>query len=341
MPLPNTTETGHAAPWINPDLLPPAPVDAVIFDVDGVLFETSHSFDAAVKATTRDVLTQLFGQADPRPVSETELRLFRKAGGLNNDWDMAYTLIALRLAGRGETPEATAAAAAESGGRGRAWAEKILPADPVNGARLDYGLVVRIFNEYYWGAENFERVFGLPARYVADEPGLWRREVQLLPPDLPDQLREAGVRLFGIATGRTRDELDLVYAAAGLDRHVPEAYIMTGDALSKPDPRVLDHVLTAMNQQAQAAGQPPIRSALFCGDTMDDLMAVLNYRQLQQSRTADNHNGAGPGPEWVGAVAVTSRQDFPFFAGAGSDIAVEHIGQLLQVVRSLADRLAA
>lgn len=325
VPSPNT-------PWIDPDLIPPAPVDAVIFDVDGVLFETSGSFDTAVKVTTHDVLTQVFGQEDPRPVTEPELRLFRKAGGLNNDWDMAFTLIALRLAGRGNTPEETAAAASESGGRGRDWAEEILPA----GVRLDYGLVVHIFNEYYWGAEHFERVFGLSARFAPQEAGLWRQEEQLLPVDLPDRLRAAGVRVFGIATGRTRDELDLVYRSAGLDQHIPESYIMTGDSLSKPDPRVLDAVISAMSKQVQADGQPPIRTALYCGDTMDDLQAVLNYRTMSQSRPSAD---GAPRPQWVGAVAVTRAQDFPFFAGAGSDIAVEHIDQLEQVVRTLNDRL--
>ncbi len=113
--------------WIRPTLTPPGPVDAVIFDVDGVLFETSGSFDAAVKATTRDVLTQIYGMTDPCPVTEAELRVFRKAGGLNNDWDMAYVLIALRLAGRANTPKELAAAAAESGGRGRDWAARSCP----------------------------------------------------------------------------------------------------------------------------------------------------------------------------------------------------------------------
>ncbi len=57
------TETIHhdrPNPWIRPTLTPPGPVDAVIFDVDGVLFETSASFDAAVKATTHDLLTQIY-----------------------------------------------------------------------------------------------------------------------------------------------------------------------------------------------------------------------------------------------------------------------------------------
>lgn len=309
-------------PWIRPHLAPPGPVDAVIFDVDGVLFETSASFDAAVKATTQDLLTQVFGMAAPAPVTEAELRVFRKAGGLNNDWDMAYTLIALRLAGRANTPKDLAAAAAESGGRGRAWAAGILP----RRVRLDYDLVVQIFNEYYWGAEQFERVLGLPARIDPPPPGLWRREVQLFPGDLPDRLGAAGVRAFGIATGRTQDELGLVFASAGLDQFIPPAHIVTAEIFTKPDGRVLDRVLAGMRQ----SNGEPIRTAIFCGDTMDDLQAVVNYRGLPHVEK----------PTWVAAVAVAKPEDFAFFQQAGSDAAVTHVAQLPQIVRAInrADR---
>lgn len=307
--------------WIRPTLTPPGPVDAVIFDVDGVLVETSASFDAAVKATTQDLLTQIYGMAAPAPVTEAELGLFRKAGGLNNDWDMTYLLIALRLAGRANTPKELAAAAAESGGRGKAWAAEILP----RRVRLDYDLVVQIFNEYYWGSEQFERVFDLPARIDPPVPGLWQREVKLLPADLPERLRDAGVRVFGIATGRTNDELGLVYESAGLDQFIPPAHIVTADSLSKPDCRVLERVLAAMQRTAAESGQPPIRTAIYCGDTMDDLQAVVNYRGLAHAEK----------PVWVGAVAVVKAEDFAFFQRAGSDAAVEHIGQLGQIVDAI------
>jgi phosphoglycolate phosphatase-like HAD superfamily hydrolase len=258
---------------------------------------------------------------DPRPVTEAELRVFRKAGGLNNDWDMSFTLIALRLAGRANTPKELAAVAAESRGRGRAWAAEILP----RRVRLDYDLVTQIFNEYYWGGEHFERVFGVPGRIDPPQPGFWQREVKLLPADLPDRLRAAGVRAFGIATGRTREELNLVYESAGLDQVVPEAHILTSDTLTKPDGRVLDLVLTAMQRTAAEAGQPPIRTAIFCGDTMDDLQAVVNYRGLAHAQN----------PVWMGAVAVAKPTDFPFFQQAGSDAAVTHVAQVEQVVDAI------
>lgn len=319
--LRNEPPMTDSTPWIRPNLTPPGPVDAVIFDVDGVLFETSHSFDVAVMATTQDLLTQVFGMAAPIPVTEPELRVFRKAGGLNNDWDMAYVLIALRLAGRANSQKELAAAAAESRGRGRDWAREILP----RRVDLDYDLVVQIFNEYYWGSEQFERVFDLPARIDPPQPGLWKREVKLLPAHLPEQLGAAGVRAFGIATGRTQDELALVYKSAGLDRFIPAAHIVTADTLSKPDGRVLDLALAAIQRTAAESGQGPIRTAIYCGDTMDDLQAVVNYRGLAH---AEN-------PVWVGAVAVAKAEDFAFFQRAGSDAAVTHVGQLDQIVKTI------
>ncbi len=77
-----------------------------------------------------------------------------------------------------------------------------------------------------------------------------------------------------------------------------------------------------MQRTAAESGQPPIRTALFCGDTMDDLQAVVNYRSLAHAET----------PVWVGAVAVVKAEDFAFFQQAGSDAAVTHVAQLPQIV---------
>ncbi len=125
--------------WIRPQVTPPTPIDTIIFDVDGVLWDTADSFDTAVDVTVDYVLRHWFGRDNVRPVTTDELRTFRLAGGLNSDWDMSYTLIATRLAGRADF----VADATESGGRGRTWAERVLPAE----FELDYERLVRLFNE--------------------------------------------------------------------------------------------------------------------------------------------------------------------------------------------------
>ena len=79
---------------------------------------------------------------------------------------------------------------------------------------LDYGRIVRIFNEIYWGAADFARCFGESPRYVTGAAGCWQREKQLLPESLLADLRALDVRHFGIATGRSQVELATVLADA-------------------------------------------------------------------------------------------------------------------------------
>lgn len=300
--------------WISPQWDPSLPIDTIIFDVDGVLWDTADSFDETVQQTVAHILASEFGVADPRPVTKEELRTFRRAGGLNNDWDMSYTLIATRLAGRDDI----AASAAESAGRGRAWARSILPDE----VAIDFERLRRIFDEIYWGADSFPEMFGEAPRFVTDAPGCWHQERQLLPADLLDKLQAAGIRHFGIATGRNRQELATVMATlqeSGLDRRIPPEGIVTGDVLAKPDGRVLQLALSGLADQAENDGRPAPQSALFCGDTRDDLQAVLNYRAL-----AGEHAAAGR----MGAVAVVPPEEFTFYQRVGSDATIRHVSQL-------------
>jgi HAD superfamily phosphatase len=299
--------------WIRQHVAPPAPIDTVIFDVDGVLWDTGDSFDTAVRETVDYFLRRYLGGENPYPVTTEELRIFRRAGGLNNDWDMTYTLIATRLAGRADIEQL----AAESQGRGRPWAGSLLSGEPA----VDYDTVVRIFNEIYWGSADFQRAYNEAPGYLADAPGCWHRETQLLPPTLIDDLRAAGVRHLGVATGRNQIELSTVLESSGLHQHIPDDAIITGDVLAKPDGRVLDRILANLAQLAASAGQAPPGAALFLGDTKDDLDAVLNYRKV-----------TGEKARWIGAVAVVQPEEASFFQQAGSDAIIDHVALLPDLI---------
>lgn len=306
--------------WTNSSVAVPAPIDTIIFDVDGVLWDTADSFDTAVQQTVDYFLTRQFGRPLLRPVTTEELRAFRRAGGLNNDWDMTYTLIATRLAGLDDFEQMAAA----SGGRGRAWAQTLLP----QGTLIDYQQIVRVFDEIYWGAADFLRCFGENPRYVIDAPGCWHREEQLLPHTLLDDLRNLGVHHFGIATGRSRVELATVLESSGLDQHIPMEAMLTGDDLTKPDGRVLDRVLGSLDGLATRVGRSQPGATLFCGDTKDDLDAVLNYRALK-----------GNDARWIGAVAVVRPEEEEFFRRTGSDAVINHIADLPALVENFNRKL--
>ncbi len=307
--------------WIAPDLIPPAPIDAIIFDVDGVLWHTGGSYDEAARRTVQFILQTDYGVDAPVPVTDNELRQFRMAGGFNNDWDLSYAAIAVRLAGYADP----SAVAAESGGHGRQWADSILPP----GVKLDWERVRWVFDEIYWGEEMFRRLFHRPPETIRGAPGTWHREERLLPLDLLGRLRQMGVRHFGIATGRNRNELTTVFERSDLSQEIPATAIVTADELAKPDGRVLKMVLAGFAGTDATPGSPP-RAALFCGDTRDDLLAVLNYRKLTAQESART---------WIGAVAVIPEEQDAFYQQAGSDAGIRHVAQLPALVEVLNARV--
>src|SRR5215470_10462711 len=92
-----------ASIWLRPDLtrdafLGTAPsVDAAVFDVDGVLIETTRSWRLAVIEAVEVLVRSVNGlRGGPSPlVAPEEVALFKRAGGFNSDWDLARCLAAL------------------------------------------------------------------------------------------------------------------------------------------------------------------------------------------------------------------------------------------------------
>ncbi len=272
--------------WRRPDLRFPVPCDTIFFDVDGVLIKTSESFRATDIAVAEYVAGTVFGlewgQRDGKPlVTLEDVNAFKQAGGYNNDWDMCYLLASLSTARLREwqgTPLATRSsrewaalsrAANLAGHGGSQWVNETIPAS----ARLDYKLIGDLYHEYYWGAAEYQRRFGEPARYLPDAPGFVHRETMLFAAEFPARLRDAGMRRLGMITGRVGPEVD-----SALERM--EAYsgacwwdvVISAAQCPKPDPRALQLAITAVGA----------RGGLYIGDTADDHDLVMNYSAIRK-----------------------------------------------------------
>lgn len=73
--------------------------EAVIFDCDGVLIDSRHSYNKAISETVGYLLEKLTGQKEKLD-EEGLLRLvmkLRSTGGFNNDWDTTYSILLLVL----------------------------------------------------------------------------------------------------------------------------------------------------------------------------------------------------------------------------------------------------
>lgn len=271
--------------WSRPNLQYPEPLDTIFFDIDGTLIETSISFHAADIATAEYITGTLHGldwgqQEGKKLLTLEDVEAFKQAGGYNNDWDMSFMLAALTtarlrewrgtlLAERSSQQWAALARAAHlQGCGGREWVMDTLPASAI----VDYGVVGDIYHEYYWGAEELRKRYGLEARYLPDAVGFFRLEEMLYAPDFIRRLRDAGIRHFGLITGRVGPEVDM--ALERMEAYGGECWwevVIPANVCPKPDPRALRMAIEAVGA----------RGGLYIGDTADDLDLVRNYRAGQ------------------------------------------------------------
>lgn len=248
-----------------PGLTPGRPIDTVIFDVDGVLIDDTASYYETVMA----VVAYIAGDLHGRPAHQWRIDLdvilaFKAAGGFNDDWTLTYTLCGIVLAWAQDCRPPFEEIAAESAGRGMPWMkERFFP-----GLELQPQQVTDICLEFYWGCDLLESLWGRQAIHNTG-PGFVHREQPLIPAGFFQSLGALGIQQMGIITGRSTIELQAGMEVLGLGPSHPFSFVLDSTHIRKPDPRALSMAMDALHPQ----------SALFLGDTMDDLQLVLNYRQ--------------------------------------------------------------
>lgn len=308
------------------DFLPK--VEAMIFDIDGVLVDASESYRLAVCEAVRFfVQNELNWIVDAPPLTPEEVDAFKKAGGFNNDWDLtqAAALFLLfkslkhgvkqvsalkRL--RPSLEEFLAEVSAEGGGLSNA--EKFVIGRLELRQRRDLArlwkrrLLVQLAQEFYAGRKWCPRLFGFEPQYVDIESGFLERErtlieLSLLPKDMK----------LGILTGRAKRETMLALERMGLTHIIPEEFWVTDDdPIRKPDPKALTILMEKLGANC----------AIYVGDTIDDLKMVNDYKE----RT----NLSDP-TIWV-CMTLTGpngEKNRSFFLEQGADIVATDINALL------------
>ena len=222
-------------------------LDAVVFDVDGVLVDTDASYTEAVIRTVRSL------QPDA-PVDRRLIRLWRRSGDWNNDWDLAYGLYCWANG----SPRLDPAAAARL----------TLPALEAAAGDLSIGYrdVQGIFEEHYNGTAAAVARYGVTAR-VHNEHPLALDEPVLLTAALLEQLAAMGITKLGVVTGRVRADWEQVAGRMPLPPGVPVA---TDEDGRKPEPAGLRLVIERLAPRAVAV----------VGDTLNDLRMTQAYARV-------------------------------------------------------------
>ena len=228
-------------------------IDAVVFDVDGVLVDTDASYTEAVIRTIQWL-------KPGASVDRALIRLWRRSGDWNNDWDLCYGLYCWLIgsprldaaeAARRSLAELQAAAAGRGVGRG---------------VGLGYRDVQGIFEEHYNGTAVAVARYGVIARVHNGRP-LALDERVLLESGLLAELRTMGIAKLGVVTGRMRADWDQV---AGRIPFPPGVPVATDEDGRKPDPAPLRRVVAALAPNGVAV----------VGDTLNDLRMTQAYARV-------------------------------------------------------------
>jgi phosphoglycolate phosphatase-like HAD superfamily hydrolase len=242
-------------------------VNALIFDVDGVLLDVHQSFWNVILLTTKKYL-ELLSIKSPFSPRKYHIKLLKMAGGFNNDWDVTSALIIISLSYAFNHPLNLREIGEEIYKRGgglnqlEALLQEKIPNDfPTIRSLLDKSLVERLFKEIYAGKDT-PIVYGFQPKFIyPEQEGLYKNEIPLLKPeDIPPFIEK--IALF---TGRTAGETLLALKMTGFSSLIPQEYILTADdGLNKPDEKKLKELANKLGAKV----------AIYVGDAIDDLRSV-------------------------------------------------------------------
>lgn len=276
--------------------------DTIVFDVDGVLIDVSKSFTQAVKEIVRHHVK--YTEADA--TLEEHIAALRRVGGFNNDWDLAYGLIALLRAratdGPDQGPLGLEEISARTGVRGLELVGTLVPPD----ALPEYEEVLATGQRLYWGFDTAKQ----PQHNGTDhesEGGLYRLEEPFVTLGFFDELRGLGVKKLGVFTGRNRREVRQALETLGYTSQSPFDAIVTSEEFSKPDPAALFYLARVLETTR----------GIYVGDTGDDLRLVQEY-----SKSATKH-----GHTFV-SVMIATGQSADYFKRNGADVVLKTVGEL-------------
>lgn len=336
--------------WLRPDLDRAALgstawLDTALFDIDGVLIDTTNSYRRSVIAAT-DAMVRITGGFTHAPnplVTTDDVERFKLAGGFNSDWDLTQALVALwtarlrewrgsPLADRPLTAWADdAAKATREGSGGLTWLRAVTPASAIP----DWEDARWTHDEFYLGSALLRETHGREPRYTPEAPGVSHMERSMLTPELFTSLAALGLRKYGLITGRNSPEVewalrliapdgvaDAVMGPHGTRTHAPFDVIVPASLYTKPDPQALIHALQTLASQA----------AIYLGDTSDDLDLVLRYRAERVS-----HEPSLP-PTLVASVATGAAAET--FRQRGADMILSNVSELPDALLALRERVS-
>ena len=284
-------------------------VDAVVLDIDGVLVDTSNSYDRAVTETVAHLYDETVGR--------DEIQLFKNAGGFNNDWLVTDAISLYVLATREGFDQSLTAftdTIAERGGgldAARSILKDCLPPEAITEieSAWDPASIRRTFQWLYLGPEAYASLEDeAPPEDKPATTGLMYDEPLLISDETRDWLVERYP--IGILTGRPRGEAAIALERIGLEIPADRRVTMDDWDSGKPDPAGLISIASACEATTVA----------YAGDELDDVRTAVNADTTDDAR---GYVGCG-----VQTGGVTGTEGAARFESVGAAAVLADINEL-------------
>ena len=266
--------------WISP-LVSFHRIDALIFDIDGVLIDTRLSYSESIRIALDIFLKEVLGFSGPDKFFPYEdVEMFKLAGGFNNEWNILKAITIFFIAKsliyntkdldilKEKEPRLAPLLKKlrEEGGGFSKFLQLLKDAGlPVDNVRYDEDELVKIGMESYAGKYT-KILYGFEPKYFKGD-GVIEEERPLMREDLIDVVR--GFKL-GVVTGRLKEEVDIIKPKIKLFELVDDRFILTNSEIpDKPNPKGFEILKKRLK----------FDKAIFIGDTMDDFRVVENYNK--------------------------------------------------------------
>jgi HAD superfamily phosphatase len=305
-------------------------LDAVIFDMDGVLVDITTSVRVALIKSVPIYLKEVVGWSTPETLFTTEIvEMFKNSGGFNDDVDLACAIILNYLVKSRENGEADAetlnllppsltrfATRLQQKGGGLKNAEDICLEHydwrerDIIVRDYDKAKIRQVFREVF-GGDLCEQLYRFKPEYYFG-PGYIINDTKLIDiAKLPNSNR------IGVLTGRTLSETKVGLELCGLTGALTKEQLITqDDGYPKPNPTGL--AILASKLDCRKAG-------IYIGDTRDDY------------RTVRNLNAKETLPPFLSALVLTGpagKANRGFFKKTGTDIVADNVNEVLDWINS-------
>lgn len=220
-------------------------IDAIIFDMDGVLV-TNDSYNQAIIKTVDFYMQKKMGRKIK--VTTDEIYAMKQITGFNNDWDLSFALIQL-LKKSVKTDQFT---------------KKVKKIGQKTRKSTQYNKMKDIFQCFYLGEQIFQQIYKRVAPF-SNKKGLIQVESLLIEIEILKRLSAK----YKLAIATSRPRFEAIYGARYQKispRFIKEDYIVAKEdcAREKPFPDPL------FEAQKRIIAQRPV----YIGDTINDVIAA-------------------------------------------------------------------